>query len=315
VRRLVAERLDTDPRAVTFPLGGSVSHRGESLRSLTVTCATDGNHGRAVAWGARQVGCQCVIYIHAGVSEVRAAALRQLGAEVVRVPGNYDASVRVAAERAHERGCILVADTAAHSGNSSPLYVMAGYTVLMREIGEQLAREAPPTHLFVQAGVGGLAAAVIAGACAAWGSRRPRAIVVEPESADCVFRSIVNQRATPVPGALATVMAGLACGEVSPGAWPLLQAAVDDVMTVPDELIAPTMQLLFRGVTGDRPLVIGESGVAGATAAIVARRDAQLASALALSAASRVLVFGTEGATDPVVYRQLVPDYDGDEAL
>jgi diaminopropionate ammonia-lyase len=310
VRRLVAERLGAEPSDVSLSLAQSASRRAEALRSLTVTCATDGNHGRAVAWGARQIGCQCVIYIHAGVSEGREAALRRLGAEVVRVAANYDDSVRIAAERAHERDWILVADTAAHSQNSAPLYVMAGYAVLMREIREQLAHEAPPTHLFVQAGVGGLAAAVIAGACDAWGSRRPRVIVAEPGSADCVFRSIVNQRATPAPGPLDTVMAGLSCGEVSPGAWPLLHAAIDDVMTIPDELIAPTMQLLYYGVAGDPALVLGESGVAGVTAAIVACRDAHLASALELSAASRVLVFGTEGATDPSVYRQLVPDYD-----
>ncbi|MGH8137880.1 MAG: diaminopropionate ammonia-lyase [Steroidobacteraceae bacterium] len=312
VLRLVVDRLNLDlsPGECSFDQMRAGRHQ-EALARLTVVCATDGNHGRAVAWGASQIGCRCVVYIHAGVSPGREDALRELGAEVVRTTGNYDDSVQQAARQSRANGWILVADTSTDAGDASPRYVMAGYTVLMEEAREQLAEYAPPTHIFVQAGVGGLAAAVIAGAARAWVAHRPRIVVVEPDRADCVFRSIVNDRRSSVEGSLDTLMAGLACGEVSYWAWPALRAAIDDVMTVPDDLIAPTMQLLLHGFHGDPSLVIGESGVAGLTAAIVARQDTALSAALGLSGEARVLVIGTEGATDQSIYRRLIAGVEG----
>ena len=148
-------------------------------QTVTVTCATDGNHGRSVAWGARLFGCRCVIYVHESVSEARCAAIAQYGAEVIRVPGNYDDSVRHAADEARRNGWTVVSDTTYEGYREIPIDVMHGYGVMAREIVRALADE-PPTHVFVQAGVGALAASVCAAFWLAWEARRPELVIVEP---------------------------------------------------------------------------------------------------------------------------------------
>jgi diaminopropionate ammonia-lyase len=267
-----------------------------------VCCATDGNHGRSVAWGARAAGLRCVIYIHEGVSEGRAAAIRAFGAEVRRVPGNYDDSVRIAAADAAREGWTVVSDTSWEGYQDIPRDVMQGYGVMVGEAIAQGEGEArPPTHVFVQGGVGGVAAATVAHLWERFGPARPCIVVVEPDKADCLTRSAEAGRVVHLSGDLDTIMAGLSCGEPSPLAWAVLDPGADAFMAIGDAAIAPAMRLLAaEGVVG------GESGVAGLAALQIAAREPAMRAMLGLDAASRVLLFGTEGATDPALYEALV---------
>jgi diaminopropionate ammonia-lyase len=274
-----------------------------ATRDVVVTSATDGNHGRAVAWGAQALGCRAVIYIHEHVSRGREQAIARYGAQVRRVPGTYDDSVRRCAEDAAANGWQVISDTSYDGYMAVPRDVMHGYMVLAGETADQLPAGTVPTHAIVQAGVGGLAAACCAVFWLRWADRRPRFVVVEPDRADCCYRSAVAGRPATVPGELDTVMAGLAAGEVSPLAWTVLQAGADDFVTLADAYAPRAMRLLAQ----TRPAVVaGESGAAGIACLIAAAEHPELARALGLGPDSRVLLIGSEGATDPELYVRLV---------
>ena len=276
-----------------------------NVAEVTVACATDGNHGRSVAWGAQMFGCLCRIYLHAHVSEAREREIARYGAIIHRVPGNYDDSVRQCAEDAAVRGWTLVADTSEDEDDIIPAIVMRGYGVMVEEIRAQLGGE-DATHVFVQGGVGGLAGAVCGRFWEAMGERRPRCVVVEPSRADCIARSIAAGRPTTVPGEVSTFMACLAAGEVSRPAWRILEHGVDDVLTLPDEAAGECMRLLAAGVGGDPPVVSGESGCAAIAALVAAALDSALRDALGLRGDSRVVAIGSEGATDALAYARVV---------
>ncbi|THF62238.1 diaminopropionate ammonia-lyase [Pseudothauera rhizosphaerae] len=273
---------------------------------ITVTCATDGNHGRSVAWGAQVFGCRCVIYIHATVSEGRRAAIARYGAEVVRTAGNYDDAVRAADAAAKEHGRFVVSDTSYPGYTDVPRDVMQGYSVMVEEALRQWPEAAPPTHVFVQGGVGGLAAAVCAQMWERLGDGRGRFVVVEPDKAACLYESARAGRPVAVHGDLDTLMAGLACGEVSLIAWDVLEAGAADFLTVPDEAAVACMRLLADAPCGDTPIAAGESAVAGLAGLLMAASRPDVAAALGLGPDCRVLLFGSEGATDPALYEQLV---------
>jgi len=277
----------------------------EIVAQVTVTCATDGNHGRSVAWGAQLFGCRCVIYIHQHVSEGRRAAIARYGAEVVRVPGNYDDSVRHAAEQAAMNGWTVVSDTTYEGYRDIPVDVMHGYGVMAREIARQYAG-APPTHVFVQAGVGALAASVCASFWLEWGERRPALVVVEPVRADCFFQSALAGRPVAVGGDLETVMAGLACGEVSPLAWEIVAAGAQAFAVVDDRFALDGVRRFAMPAGGDPAIVSGETGAAGLAALLAVLPQAPMREALGLDAHSRVLLLGSEGDTDPEIYRGIV---------
>jgi len=274
------------------------------VQHITVTCATDGNHGRSVAWGAQMFGCRCVIYIHASVSEGRRAAIARYGADVIRVPGNYDDSVRHADVQAKANGWNVVSDTTYEGYRAIPIDVMHGYGVMAREIVDQIG-DLPPTHVFVQAGVGAFAASVAAAFWIAWGERRPRLVVVEPIEADCHLRSAQAGRPVAVTGALDTVMAGLACGEVSPAAWEIVSAAAAAYVAIDDQYALDAVRQFAHPQSGDPAIVSGETGAAGLAALLAAREDATLRALLSLDGASRVLLLGSEGDTDPEIYRHI----------
>lgn len=271
---------------------------------ITVTTATDGNHGRSVAWGAGRFGCRCVIYVHREVSDGRCRAMEAYGAEVVRVDGNYDDSVRRAQSDATANGWFIVSDTSYPGYTTLPRYVMAGYTLMLKEALEQITGPQPLTHVFVQGGCGGLAAAVAGYLWQVLGERRPRLIIVEPVQADCLYQSAASGRRVDVDIREESLMAGLSCGEVSTLAWTMIQPSVRDFVSMDDDLIAPTMRLLAEGGNGGI-IVAGESAVPGLAVLLAASRQDQLWNALGLDDASRVLVLGTEGATDPGIYREL----------
>jgi diaminopropionate ammonia-lyase len=273
--------------------------------AITVTCATDGNHGRSVAWGARLFHCRCVIFIHATVSEGREKAIAAYGAEIVRVPGGYDDSVHHAASVAAEKGWAVISDTAYEGYSAIPRQIMEGYGVVAEEVFAQLPGGAAPTHVFLQAGVGGMAASLCARFWQHWAAARPRTIIVEPDRAACLYASARAGRPVVLTGDLDTIMAGLSCGEVSLLAWPVLAAGAEDFMTIGDDLAVDTVRFLADGAAGDPPLVAGETGVAGLAGLREAAADPALRAALALGPTSRVLVIGSEGDTDPAIYRRI----------
>jgi len=273
--------------------------------TITVASATDGNHGLSVAWGAKTQGCQCVIYIHSEVSAGREQALKSQGARVIRIDGNYDESVRLCYEEAAANGWTVVSDTSNDdAGDAVAKTVMAGYSVMVAEIVEQLA-ENVPTHVFVQGGVGGLAATVCEYFRLTWGTAAPRFVIVEPELAPCLFESARNGERSSVEVREETIMAGLSCGEVSNIAWPTLSRFADDFLTIPDSIVAPTMRLLADAPCNDSPIIAGESAVAGLAGLICAARQKNLRASLRLDNDSNILVIGTEGATDPTLYEAL----------
>lgn len=284
----------------------------EALRSVTVATATDGNHGRSVAWGAQMAGCQCKIFIHAEVSAGRKAAMEAFGAEVIRIDGDYDASVHRCAEEAAAHGWQIISDTSYEGYMDIPRTVMAGYSVLASEAIAQA--DAPPTHIFVQAGVGGVAAAVLARFWQEYGANHPHVIVVEPDRAACVFESARQGRAMTVPISEETIMAGLSCGEVSLLAWEILSRGAADFVTIGEEGVGPAMRLLASGRASDAPITAGESAVPGLIALVGAAARQDLRQILRLGPDSRILVIGCEGATDPEIYHRIVDAPGADDA-
>ena len=280
----------------------------EICSKVTLVSATDGNHGRSLAWGCQRFGVPCRIYIHAEVSEGRAQAMRDLGAKVIRIDGDYDASVALARDEAEQNGWFVVSDTSWPGYSEPHRDVMAGYGVMTREICEAL--DQAPTHIFLQGGVGGLAASVAAGLRQYWKADAPRVVIVEPDLAACLFESAQAGVATTVAIAEETIMAGLSCGEPSQMAWEILEQEASDFITIPDSIVAPTVRLLARP-QGDDPVVeAGESAVAGLAALIAARQNPELSDALGLNAQSRVLLIGSEGITDPEIFAQIMAKTD-----
>ena len=296
-------RLHDTPLDATQLLTGA--YRAQ-LAHHTVISATDGNHGRALAAAAQSIGCRCVIVIHAQVSAEREQAIAAYGAEVIRIAGNYDDSVREAARLAETNGWYVVSDTSYDGYTEVPRDVMQGYSIIATEAIAQRGAAAPWTHVFVQGGVGGLAAGVVSALWEYYGVARPRLIVVEPEQADCLYQSALQGRPAVATGSVDSVMAGLACGETSPLAWQFLEPCVDAFLTIRDSAAVAAMRVVAQGAYGDIPVVGGESGVAGLAGLIDVCADATMATQLGIDHASRVLVINTEGATAPSVYRELV---------
>ncbi|WP_440532432.1 diaminopropionate ammonia-lyase [Variovorax sp. YR566] len=278
-----------------------------ALRDFVVVSATDGNHGRALAAAAQSIGCRCVIVLHAQVSEERETPIAALGAEIVRIAGNYDESVEEAARLARVNGWEVVSDTSYDGYEEVPRDVMQGYGILADELLEDVAAGAPCpfTHVIVQGGVGGLAAGVVSHFWERYGAARPTFIVVEPEQADCLLQSARSGRPDRATGSVDSVMAGLACGETSPLAWRFLQPAVDLFMTVTDAQAEQAMRTLASGEAGDVPVLSGESGAAGLAALQVLAGDPAARDTSGLGPDARVLLISTEGATAPGVYRAL----------
>lgn len=280
----------------------------EICSGITLVSATDGNHGRSLAWGCQRFGVPCRIYIHAEVSEGRARAMRDLGAEVIRIDGDYDGSVALAREEAERNGWFVVSDTSWPGYSEPPRDVMAGYGVMTREIYQAL--DQAPTHIFLQGGVGGLAASVAASLRQYWGKDAPRVVVVEPELAACLYESARRGMATTVNITEETIMAGLSCGEPSPIAWGILEKEATDFLTIPDSIVAPTVRLLARPLGDDPMIEAGESAMAGLAALISARQYPELSKTLGLNAQSRVLLIGSEGVTDPEIFGRIMAGHD-----
>lgn len=304
LQREISKRLGTEVSLSDIRRG----KYSDEVAKITLVSATDGNHGRSLAWGCQRFGAPCRIYIHAEVSEGRAEAMRDLGADVIRIAGDYDESVVLAKSEAKANGWFVVSDTSWPGYSLPPRDVMAGYGVMTREICEAL--DQAPTHVFLQGGVGGLAAGVAAALRQYWGESSPRVIIVEPELTACLFESAKAGAATSVAIAEETIMAGLSCGEPSPLAWEILAEEATDFLTIPESVVAPAVRLLARPLTGDTALEAGESAVAGLAALIMARADDDISAQLGLDGESRVLLIGSEGVTDPAIFQMIMEGRD-----
>ena len=316
VARILARRLNLPPDGLSRAALCGPEAR-ERLGEITLVTATDGNHGRGLAWAARQFGQRAVVFMPKGSAEARAAAIRAQGAYCEITDLAYDDAVRHAA-RGPRMGGVLVQDTAWDGYEEIPRWIMQGYTTLALEAREQMRDMGltRPTHLLLQAGVGSFAAAVrsfFAVACAEEGGPAPLAVIMEPHSADCIFRSIRSGdgRAHVVDGELRTIMAGLACGEPSSLAWEILREHAFAAVACPDGLAANGMRMLAAPLPGDPALVSGESGAVGVGLLDYLARAPEAAamrSALGLDESSVVLLISTEGDTEPDMYRRVVRD-------
>ena len=279
----------------------------EITKEVVLACATDGNHGRAVAWAARLFGCRAIVYMHENVSPGRVSAIAAYGAHTVRVVGTYEDSLRRMRADATANGWWIVSDTAGEADfDETQLDIMAAYGLIADEVQSQSAADPAPTHVFVQGGVGGLCAGVFMRLWQIAGADRPAFVVVEPDKADCLYRSAVAGAPVLVPGDLDTVMACLAAGEVNYPAWRLLDRAVDFFLSIPDDWAPQAMQRLAEGAGGDPPVVAGESGCAGLAGLMAALDDDGVREAIGLGRESRILLIGSEGATDPEIYTRIV---------
>jgi diaminopropionate ammonia-lyase len=295
-------------------LGASYAiHRLTQRRAgrLTLCTATDGNHGRAVAWSARMRGDAAVVFVPAVTVAARIEAIAAEGAKVVVVDGGYDRAVHEAQEAARENDWLLVQDTAWAGYEAVPAWTMAGYTTILHELAESLLpSEAPCVDcVIVQAGVGSWAAAAAWHLCRRYGERRPKLVCVEPTAAACLLQSARAGRLVTLPGAGRTIMAGLNCETPSTIAWPILSGACDAFLAVGDDGARDAVRRLHRPLGDDPRIAAGESGAAGLAGLLAIMETAELSplrDSLQLGKSSRVLLVNTEGVTDPDSFGQIV---------
>ena len=311
VARLLCNALGIEFSPVDFTtlVGDEVRHR---IRQMTLVTATDGNHGRGVAWVAEQLGLKAVIYMPKGSAQSRVDNIRAHGAAVHVTDLNYDDTVRLAGRMARENGWHVIQDTASPGYADIPRWIMQGYTTMSMEAIDQMGgKRLPPTHVFLQAGVGSFAGAMVAHLAGVFKDETPRFIVVEPTHAACLLASADagDGRHHAVTGDLETIMAGLACGQPNPMAWDILREFSSAYVSCDDYVAANGMRILANPLAGDDRIEAGESGAVG-----IGLLDmlANLPDLIPLKAGldigqhSRILFFNTEGATDPENYRKIL---------
>ncbi len=311
IGRYLAERMNLDSSCLTYEklTDGAVK---KELGELTFVTATDGNHGRGVAWTASRLGQKSVVYMPKGSTAERLENIRALGAYASITDLNYDDAVRLAKEKGEKNGWIVVQDTSWEGYEKIPGWIMEGYTTMAYEAFQQMKEK--PTHIFLQAGVGAMSGAVAGFFADVYGDKeRPAVTIVEPNKADCLFHTAKagDGKLHSVTGDMDTIMAGLACGEPCPLGWEILRDHADHFISMPDWVAAEGMRVLGNPAGSDRKVVSGESGAAtmGFVAEILRKeRYRHLKEELGLDENSRILCFSTEGDTDKANYRQIVWD-------
>ena len=287
-------------------LGGAyaVEKVTKGNKDIVVATATAGNHGRSVSWGARRLGLKCKIFISEFVSEARGKAMSDLGADVIKVKGNYEQSLIECIKQSTENNWQIVQDVAWKDYMTVPKYTMAGYSVMMKEIIDQINNE-KISHIILQAGVGGMAGAMVAG-IARYLDNVPVTLVVEPDSAACVLESIKTGKIEKIDIKRESLMGGMSCGEVSLVPWEILKNSVKHCISLPDDDIAKTMRLLGNSSFSDQSIVAGENSVPGVISLIASCEDQNIKQKLKLDQNSNVLVIGCEGDTDKEMYQKLI---------
>lgn len=312
--KYVAQKLGKDVSELTYDVFTSEELRKE-FGQATFFTATDGNHGRGVAWAAKRLGQKAVIFMPKGTTETRLKNIEKEGATVTIEELNYDDCVRKAvAEATKVDNGVVVQDTAWDGYEEIPSWIMQGYGTMALEAGDQLNEKGVmPTHIFVQAGVGSLAGAVTGYFTNLYKDApvKPKIIVVEAQAADCLYQGALAGDGKPriVGGDLQTIQAGLACGEPNTISWDILRNHVDVFVSAPDWVAELGMRMTAAPLKGDKPIVSGESGaVPFGTVAAIMTMDAykELRDELGLGKDSKVLCFSTEGDTDPIRYKEIV---------
>ena len=287
-------------------LGGAyaVEKITKGNKNIVVATATAGNHGRSVAWGAKRLGLKCKIFISEFVSEARGQAMSDLGADVIKVKGNYEKSLIECIKQSTENNWQIVQDVAWKEYMLVPKYTMAGYTVMMKEIVDQI-KEDQITHIILQAGVGGMAGAMVAG-IARYLQNIPETIVVEPDSAACVMESIKTGKIEKIDIKRESLMGGMSCGEVSLVPWKILKNSIKFCISLPDDAIGNTMKLLGNASFSDKQIIAGENSAPGVISLIASCVDEKIKKNLKLNSKSNILLIGCEGDTDKEMYQKLI---------
>lgn len=315
IARFLAHRWGVPPRRIEFDaLTREVADSKND--SLTFTTASDGNHGQGVAWAARELGFPAKVFLPRGTAESRIKAISSLGADVEVTRVNYDGSVRMAREAAARNGWVLLQDTALGDYLQIPLWIMQGYLTMIHEAYKSLFKmeKAPITHVFLQAGVGSLAASVVGYLVNRKGEKYPTTIILEPHQAACYFESFAaaDGQARPASGNLDTIMAGLSCGEVNPLAWEIIKHYAHHAISCPDSIALDGMRILANPCGSDRGIISGESGAAvgiGVLQEVLAGDKWKgLKKTLKLDNKSNILLINTEGDTDPAMYRKITEE-------
>ena len=317
IGQYIAQRLGRDLSELPYSVMTSPEVKRE-LGELTFVTATDGNHGRGVAWTANQLGQKSVVYMPKGSAPERLENIRKENSDASITDLRYDDTVRLAKQRAEQPNCVLVQDTSWDGYTEVPSWILQGYTTMANEVREELERQQQesqqllaPTHIFLQAGVGSMPAALAGYFTNIYAQQKPIITVVEPNKADCIFRTAkaADGRLHFVTEGMNTIMAGLACGEPCPIAWEVLRGCADFFISFPDYAAAKGMRILSSPLPGDERIVSGESGASAFGCVMEILSNPALSSLreqLGIDSSSRLLFISTEGATDRENYRAIV---------
>ena len=314
--RIVCDKLDLDPSSTTFK-DLQAEDIKEKLKDIVFVTATDGNHGKGVAWAANKLGCKSVVFMPKGSVLARAKAIESMGNSTVTITDlNYDDAVRKASKLADEKGWYLVQDTAWEGYEDVPNFISQGYTIMAKEALDELNELGieKPTHLFLQAGVGSMAGSVLGYMVNRFDKKPPITTIVEPATVACIYKSALADDSKPhaVTGDLQTIMAGLNCGEPNTATWPILRDYASFYAACPDYVTARGMRILASPIKDDKKVVSGESGAVGTgLLSILMEKDEfeDIRKSMNLDENSIILIFSTEGNTDPKGYDEIV--YDG----
>lgn len=313
IARVLCQKLGLDMHTITFADLQKPDLQAK-IADYTFVTATDGNHGKGVAWAAGLLGCRSYVYMPKGSSEIRAENIRRAGkAQVEITPWGYDDTVRYAKKMSEDYGWLLIQDTSWPGYEEVPAWIIQGYTTMAFEAAEKLKKEGlpSPTHVFLQAGVGAMAASAAGFLANYYGEACPKITLVEPDQVACFYESVDAGDGQPHPatGSQQTIMAGLNCAEPCTIAWPILRDLAAGCLACTDDVAADGMRRLAHPLGEDPKLVSGESGAStlGALAAVMTSLDClPIREALGLDETSVVLLFSTEGDTDPDAYRAIV---------
>lgn len=314
IAKLLCKKLDINIEEINFEYLKSEEVK-KKIGDITFATCSDGNHGRAVAWTAKQLGYKAIIYMPKGTADRRVEAIRELGAEVVVTELNYDDTVRFALQKSKDNDWEMIQDTAWRGYTEVPKWIMQGYSTMAYEAACQLREIGieKPTHIFIQAGVGAMAGAVLGCFVNLYDGKHPITTVMEPLNAACMFKSAFINDGKPhaVKGELKSIMAGLACGEPIPVGWEILRDFSYAFCTCPDYVTARGMRILANPLGEDKKIISGESGAVGTGLLSLLMQDNRLSEVknkLQLNKDSIILLFSTEGSTDPVNYRKILWD-------
>ena len=286
-------------------LGGAyaVEKISKGKKNIIISSATAGNHGRSVAWGAQRIGLECRIFVSQFVSETRVKEIEKFGAIVTRVKGDYESSLKECIKQTKKNNWYIVQDVSTKDYKYIPKLTMAGYSIMIKEISKQTNQYI--THVFLQAGVGGMAAGAVAG-IARYFKRIPKIIVVEPKEAACVLKSIEAKKMKKIKIKKESIMGGMSCNEMSLVPWNILNKATNHCITIDDTKVSSTVAMLAKAKLSNKKIVGGECATPGIISLIAACNDKKIKNLLKLNEQSNVLVMGCEGDADATLYNKLL---------